>query len=226
MNFDIEGLKSLVYVYGKQEGIITPDTWEKIICKSVGGTHISGDTFMSDGKKDTTGLNVKSLLKNHTKGKVQTCSFVQCRCPLDEASNIGEGIIKTLVDKRQESFSKFGLDQMMDVIIIHNRIGDIYNVRVFAEKQTEYEKLDLEWHGGNGYINPDKSKKKWEEDWKLKRISGNASAFQTCLHIKKVFDIDQCIANFSVKCDNNHDISMEDAKKRYEDSLKTVIQNP
>ena len=219
VNFDVEGLKSLVYVYSTQEGIITCDTWEKIICKSVGGTHIPGDIFMSDGVKDTTGVNVKSILKKHTKGNIQTCSFVQCRCPLNETTNIGEGIIKTLVNKRQECFNEFGLDQMVDVIIIHNRIGDNYNVRVFAEKQTEYEKLDLEWYGGNGYINPDKSKKKWEEDWKLKRNPGNASGFQTCLFIKKVFDVNQCIANFTVKCDNNYDISMEDAKKRYADSL-------
>jgi len=222
MNFDIEGLKSLVYVYGTQEGIITPDTWEKIICKSVGGTHIPGDIFMSDGRKDGSGLNVKSLLKNHTKGNVQTCSFVQCRCPLDESSNIGKGVIKTLVDKRQESFNEFGINEMLDIIIIHNRVGDVYNVRIFAENQTKYENLDLEWYGGHGYLNPDKSNKNWKKDWKIKRVAGNASAFHTCLYIKQVFDVRKCIANFSVRCDNNYDISMEDAKKRYADSLQTV----
>lgn len=219
--FDIDGLKALVYVYGTQEGIITPDTWEKIICKSIEGNHIPGDIFMADGMKDTTGLNIKSLLKNYTKGSIQTCSFVQCRCPLDETGNIGEGIIKTLVSKREESFSEFDLDKMLDVIIIHNRIGDNYNVRVFVENQSQYENLDLEWHGGQGYLNPDKSKKNWKKDWKMKRIAGNASAFHTCLYIKKVFNVDQCVANFSVKCDNNYDISLEEAKKRYMDSLGT-----
>ena len=222
MNFDIEGLKSLVFVYGTQEGIITPDTWEKIICKSVSGTHIPGDIFMSDGMKSNAGLNIKSILKNFTKGDIQTCSFVQCRCPLDESSNIGNGIIDTLVEKREESFEQFNLNQMMDVIIIHNRLGDDYNVRVFSFEQCKYENLDLEWHGGHGYLNPDKTNKNWEKDWKMKRVPGNASAFQTCLYIKKVFDVKDCIANFTVKCDNNYDVSIEEAKERYRKSLEPV----
>lgn len=215
MNFDIEGLKALVYVYGTQEGIITPDTWEKIICKSVGGQHIPGDIFMADGMIFKSGLSVKSLQKMFTKGSIQTCSFVQCRCPLDENSDIGEGIIKTLVQKREESFKQFDLNQMMDVIIIHNRVGNDYSVRIFAHEQCKYENLDLEWHGGLGYLNTDKTKKNWEKGWKMKRIPGNASAFHTCLNIKKTFNVKDCIANFTVKCDNNYDISIEEAKERY-----------
>lgn len=226
MNFDVEGLKSLVYFYGTQEGVITPITWEKVICKSVGGVHIPGDIFMADGSKDTVGLNIKSLNTKFTKGPLQTCSFVQCRCPLDETSDIGKGVIETLVTKRQESFSQFNLDKMLDIIIIHNRIGDDYNVRVFAKKQTEYEKLDLEWHNGFGYLNPDKSHKKWKGKWKLKRVGGNARAFQTCLYVKQVFNVSQCVANFSVRCSNNYDISIEDAKKIYASSFETGTLTP
>jgi len=215
IDFDVDGLESLVWVYGTQEGIITPDTWEKIISKSAYGEHIPGDVFMADGKKNNFGLNVKSLLKSFTKGDVQTCSFVQCRCPLDENENIGDGVIKTLVDKREESFKEFNLDTMIDVIILHNRSGNDYNVRVFVEKQDEYENLNLVWNDSHAYLNPDKSKNNWEKNWKIKRVSGNASAFQTCVNLKKTFNVNKCIANFTVECYDNYEVSIEEAKRRY-----------
>ena len=216
IDFDLEGFKALVWVYGTREGIITPDTWEKIICKSVSGTHIPGDTYMADGMKNEYGLNIKSLLKSFTKGDTQTCSFVQCRCPLDEDSDtLGNDIIKTLVSKRDESFSQFSLNKMLDVIIIHNRVGDDYSVRLFVREQDNYESLNYDWVGGCAYSNPNKSKKGWEKSWKLKRISGNASAFQTCLNVKKVFKVADCLANFTVKCDNKYDVTLTEAKEKY-----------
>jgi hypothetical protein len=216
VDFDLNGFESLVWFYGNREGIITPDTWEKIVCKSVNGTHLPGDTFMADGMKDKSGLNVKSLLKTFTKGNKQTCSFVQCRCPLnEETDNIGEGIIKTLVSKREESFNKFALDKMLDVFIIHNRVGNDYAVRLFVSEQKKYESFDYEWHNGCAYLNPNKNKKTWKNDWELKRIGGNASAFQTCLNVKKVFNLKDCIANFVVKCYDDYDVSIEEAKANY-----------
>ena len=216
LDFDLEGFEALVWMYGSREGIITPDTWEKIICKSVNGVHIPGDIFMADGMKDHFGLNIKSLLKSFTKGNVQTCSFVQCRCPLNEdIGNLGEGIIKTLVSKRNESFTQFGLNKMLDIIILHNRVGDEYSVRLFVDEQTKYESLDYEWKDGCAYLNPDKTKNTWKKNWKLKRISGSASAFQTCLIVKKSFDVTNCLANFVVKCDNNYDVTIQEAKEKY-----------
>ncbi len=211
MDIDLIGFESLVWVYGSKEGIITPTSWEQIICKSVGGNHVPGDIFMADGIVNQSGLNIKSLCKEFTKGKRQTCSFVQCRCPLDESSDIGIGVIKTLIDKREESFRQFNLNKMMDVIILHNREDDDYSVRLFISEQDRYEDLDLEWRHNCAYLNSyDKDK-----NWKLKRIPGNASAFQTCLHIKKVFDVQECVANFTVKCDNDYDVSIEEAKEKY-----------
>lgn len=221
MNFDIEGLKSLVWHYGAREGIITPDTWEKIICKAVGGTHIPGDVFMADGYKDKVGLNIKTLLKKFNKSSIQTCSYVQCRCPLDKSVEIGAGIIETLVDKREKSFKEFGLDQMMDVVVIHNRIGDDYNVRLFVKEQLKYENLDFEWHNGCGYLNPDKSKKTWKGTWKLKRNGGNKGGWQTCLYVKEIFDSGKCLVEFTEKSADSFDISIEDAKKKRADSLRT-----
>lgn len=215
INLDLEGLKSLVYVYGSREGIIRPDTWEKIICKSVGGTHIPGDKYMADGFKKIFGLNIKSLLQKCTKGNKQTCSYVQCRCPLNESGDIGSEIIKILVNKREESFKTFDLNKMMDVLIIHNRSGNDYNVRVLIKEQPKYEDLNFEWYGKFAYLNPDKSKKSWKGKWKMKRVPGNASAFQTCLYIKEIVDYTKCIANFTVRCDDDYDISIEDAKKKY-----------
>lgn len=206
--------------YGTREGIITPDTWEKIICKASGGTHIPGDVFMADGVKDKSGLNVKTLLKKFTKGYIQTCDYVQCRCPLKTA-DIPAGIIKTLVDKREESFREFGLDQMLDVIIIHNRIGNDYNVRLFVKEQPKYENLNFEWDGGRGYLNPDKSKKNWKGGWTMKRNDGNQGGWQTCLSIKQVFDSRNCTVEFTERCDDDSDISMEEAIKLRADSLGT-----
>lgn len=215
MKFDIEGLKALTWFYAQREGVITAGTWEKIISKSTGGEHIPGDVYMSDGKVDNFGQNDKSVLKNFTKGDKQTISFVQCRCPLNESGNIGEGVIKTLVDKREESFKEFGINKMMDIVIVHNRDGENYNVRVFCYEQPKYEDIEYEWHGGHAYVNPDKSKKGWEKDWKIKRVSGDASAFQTCVLIKKTFNKSDAIADFSVKCDNNYDIDIEEVKREY-----------
>lgn len=216
IDFDLEGLKSLVYVHGSREKIIIPDTWEKIICMAANGTHIPGDKFMADVSKNKSGLSVKSIFKNHTKGYKQTCSFVQCRCPLDtETDFIGDKIIDTLVQKREASFLEFNLNKMLDVVIIHNIIDNNYNVRLFVEEQPRYEDFDFEWHGGRGYLNPNKSKKRWEGNWKMKRIEATSKYGQTCLNIKNVFDSRDCIANFTVKCDNNHYVSMEEAKKIY-----------
>ena len=64
-------------------------------------------------------------------------------------------------------------------------------------------------------MNPDKSKKNWEETWKIKRVSGDDSAFQTCVLIKKTFDKSDAIADFSIKCDNNYDVDMEEVKREY-----------
>jgi hypothetical protein len=40
INIDLEGFRALVWYYANIEGIITPKTWEKLMCKSlVGGIH-------------------------------------------------------------------------------------------------------------------------------------------------------------------------------------------
>ena len=208
INFDIEGLQSLVWYYAGVEGIITPTTWETIICKSVGAEHIPGDKFMSDGILPPHGLSMKSRILKFTKGKMQTVDFVQCRCPLNEDEDIGSQIIETLVKKREESFNEFNLDTMLDVSILHNRFGDDYNVRVFVEEQDRYEDLNLIWKNSSGYVDSDKK-------WKLKRMEGNDSAYHTCLKVKKVFDVTKCDANFTLKSANRYDIPMEEAKEKY-----------
>ncbi len=208
MNFDGEAFESLVWNYATLEGIIKPETWEIITCKSFGGTHIPGDKYMADVFVSNIGFNIKSLRKKFTKGNLQTCDFVQCRCPLNESINIGEGAIKTLVDKREESFKKFNLNKMMDVLILHMREGDTYGVRMFISEQERYEDLNLTWIHNLAYLNSNKQ-------WKLKRMLGNARAFQTCLYVKKVLNVQESIANFKIKCDNAYDISIEEAKERY-----------
>jgi hypothetical protein len=214
IEFDIEGLKALTWFYAVKEGIITPTTWEIIICKSVNGIHIPGDTYMADGMKDQSGLSVKTIKKTFSKGNIQTLSYIQCRCPVKEIFHQNESIIDTLVDKRQESFNKFGLNKMMDIMIIHHRIKDRYFVRLFSEEQPKYENLNYEWGDGIAYPTSNNSKRK-RKQWILKRNSGDSTAYQTCLYVKKVFNLKNCIANFSIQCDNEYDISIEEAKQKY-----------
>ena len=147
--------------------------------------------------------------------KKQTVDFIQCRCPLNENEDIGSQIIETLVKKREESFREFNLDNMMDVSILHNRSGDDYNVRVFAEEQDRYEDLNLIWKNSCGYLDSHKS-------WKLKRMEGNDKTFHTCLMVKKVFDVTKCVANFTLKSVNRYDIPMEEAKEKY---AKSKVQS-
>lgn len=208
MNFDAEGFESLVWIYGTMEGTIKPKTWEKIICKSFGGTHIPGDTFMADGYVNRDGLNVKTLNKKLNKGHLQTCDFVQCRCPLDEGLDIGKGVINTLVKKREESFNKFNLDRMQDVLVLHRRDDNEYSVRMFISEQEKYEDLNLMWVNNIAYLN---SKKQW----KLKRIPGNGSGFQTCVYVKTILDARNSIIDLKIHCDNEYDISLEEAKEKY-----------
>jgi hypothetical protein len=213
INIDLEGFRALVWYYANIEGIITPKTWEKLICKSlVGGIHIPGDKYMADGKAMSDGLNMKSIKKKFTKGDIQTVGIIQCRCPIKDQKNINKEIIETLVNKREESFEKFNLNRMLDVIVLHNRNDHEYSVRLFISQQERYEDMDYKWIGNCAYLKSDASKK---GKWVLKRNDGEAGSFQTCLYMKKVLNINDCIANFTIKCDNYSDISIEEAKEKY-----------
>lgn len=217
--FDLEGFKSLVWVYSSREGVINPETWERIFCKSVYGDWISGDKYMADGKKSTNGFNIKSILVKFTKGNTQTLSVVQCRCPLDEETDIGQKVIETLVNKREESFRDHSLKKMFDVDIIHNRSGNEYNVRIFITEQPKYENENFYWDNNIGYLNPNQSNKRWKSFWNIKRIFSNSSYYQNCIQIKKKFIKQTCIADFTVNCENNYDISIEESKELYSQFL-------
>jgi hypothetical protein len=49
----------------------------------------------------------------------------------------------------------------------------------------------------------------------LKRNVGNEGGWQTCLSVKNIFDSRNCVVDFTIKCDNNYDISVEEAKEKY-----------
>jgi hypothetical protein len=218
LKIDLEGLKSLVWIYGGREGVITPKTWELIISKVLYGTHVPGDIFMADVYKDDYGFSVKTTKRLFTKNDNQTVEYIQCRCPVKGDKNIGDEVVKTLVNKREESFEEFGLNTMFDVLIIHNRIGNKYNVRMFINEQPKYENMDIEWIGSCGYVNVDKSKKGWKTKWELKRKDGDDVSRQTCLFIKKVYNVSKCFAEFTVECEDEYDVDMEYAKKKYSEA--------
>jgi hypothetical protein len=206
ISLDKEALKAYVWHYSQREGIIQPETWEKIICQSVeGGEWIGGDIYMADGKTLISGLNIKSVLKAFTKGEQQTVNVIQCRCPLED-------VIKTLVDKRNASLKDFDLKNMVDVDIIHNRIGDDYNYRVFIKQQPKYEDENFTWKNGCAY-------KENSKQWKIKRNASDASAFQTCVLIKKEYQKSEAVVSDSVKSIDNYAITADEVKELYRQSI-------
>ena len=217
ISIDGDALEAFVWYYSEREGIIQPETWEKIICQSTeNGEWIGGDTYMADGRTDKYGLNIKSVLKDFTKGDIQTVSVIQCRCPLPEGVDIGKGTIQTLVDKRNESLQDFNLEEMLDVDIIHNRKDGEYNYRVFVTEQPKYENKTFVWKDGCAHESGSKQ-------WKIKRNDSNASAFQTCVLIKKCYNKNDSLFSGSVKSNDNYHISVEDVKKLYNQSKNEVL---
>jgi len=212
ISIDGDALESLVWYYSEREGIIQPETWEKIICQSTkDGEWIGGDTYMADGKTLYCGLNIKSILKKFTKGNIQTISVIQCRCPLDENIDVGKGTIDTLTEKKNESLKKFNLKSMVDIDIIHYRDENNYNYRVFVTEHPDYDKEEYIWKDNAAYMVGNKK-------WKIKRNDANSSAFQTCVLIKKCYDVKTCAFKGTIKSNNNYSISTEDVKKLYEQS--------
>jgi len=213
-NFNPKHFEALIHSYGSKDGIITPDNWEKIVCESMGATWIPGDIFMADGYMLNFGFNIKSITKLFNKLKSsQTLNVIQCRSPIENDfelpdEELGKEIINTLVSKRNSSFNEFNLTEMIDVTIVHNRIGNIYNAKIFFSEQPKYENYKYTWKNGHGFIENQKK-------WKFKRRYGNDSAYQTCLLIKNDYYDDNCVANVSVECSDEFNISAESAVIQY-----------
>jgi hypothetical protein len=222
LEFDLYGLESLVHYYSEKDpkGIVSEKLWEIIISQAVNGIHVPGDKFMADVVKDNIGLNIKTLKKKINKGNFQTLQFVQCRCPINDNIKISKGVIDTLVNKRKESFSQFNLDKMLDVIVIHNRVGEFYNIKLFVYRQPQYENLDLIWVNNYAYLNPDLSKKRWSNDWMIKRNPGDSVSHQTCVFVRKKFDFSDCLASITIKNNPLGYIDLDNAKKIYTDYTK------
>ena len=39
--------------------------------------------------------------------------------------------------------------------------------------------------------------------------------FKLALNVKKTFNVNKCVANFTVKCYDNYEVSIQEAKQRY-----------
>lgn len=213
IEIDIEGFKALSWYYSTTENRITPIMWEKIICKSCDGQWTPGDTFMSDGFVNSCGLNIKSTHIQFNKGTQQRIGIIQCRCPIQNDNlltneEFGSKVIETLVQKREKSFETFSLNKMLDVDIIHYHYGDTYSVRLYVSEQPKYENLNLTWKNGHGYEHNSKS-------WKFRRLPSNRSSFQTCLLIKKVFDVKNALIDFTFRTRNEIEVTIDEAKKQF-----------
>lgn len=220
LGVDFKLLKALILHYTKQEGVIKWQTWEKIIARACDGVWIPGDKYMADAVKNQYGLNIKSVLRDYTKRQhVQTLDYVQCRVPIVNEFNltdqeIGEEIIKTLVAKREESFNDLNVSEMIDVIIIHNRQDDYYNVRIFFSNQPHYESYTYDWKDQCGYIIG-------EDKWKLKRNPSDEYG-QTRLSIKNSFSLSDCDVDFSLYCPVVNDPTDEELITQYEEYVTEI----
>ena len=97
------------------------------------------------------------------------------------------------------------MDEIIDVTLLHQIKDGYYHVRVYVESHPDYASYDLEWQGGvaskNGKVI-------------LSRVAGNASAFQTCLHVHKDLSIETLVADFSVPFSTTV-IDVDAAKREY-----------
>lgn len=217
IDFDSEKFMILVWDHASQQGTISPETWEQIIAVSCDGRWIGGDKYMADAVKKTNGLNAKSIKKVFAKGDNQTLSFIQCRIPIDNEDSLtdeqkGKEVIKTLVRKRDDSVEKFDLTKMYDVLVVHYREGDDYYVRLFCDEQMKYEELDLVWNKGAAKLRGSGK----NDSWLMSRNGGNASAYQTCLHIKKVYNKMNAIFDLKIKAPFTSFVDFEQSKQRYD----------
>lgn len=215
--FDEEKLFILIWDYGRQQGTISPETWEKIISESVGGQWIGGDKYMADAVCDEYGMNIKAIKKSIAKGHKQVIEFIQSRIPIEDEHLLteeekGTVTIKTLVQKREDSINDFNLTDIYDIVIIHYREGDDYHVRIFCDKQMDYDKLDLNWSKGVGRLKGSSEK----DPWIMKRNSGSSTAYQNCVSIKKTYLTSKSIFDMKIKTPYVGDVNFEDSKRRYE----------
>ncbi len=217
---DFKLLKALILHHTLKDNVIGWETWEKIISRSCGGTWIPGDKYMADAVKDKCGLNIKSVFRNYNKRQhTQVLDYIQCRVPIANEYNltdnqIGEEIIKTLVTKREESFNDLNLDKMIDVIIVHNRQDDYYNVRIFFNDHPHYENYTYQWVDQCGYL-PGEAK------WKLKRNPSDGYG-QTRLSIKNTFSLSDCDFDFRLFCPEVRELTDSELIVHYE---QYVTQN-
>jgi hypothetical protein len=211
---DLHAFKSLVHWYASRETSITPLQWERIVSLSFGGKHIGGDIYMADGVAGTTGLNIKSITTSAPK-RTGTFNreFIQCRVPLENEESltdeeIGKLVIDTLNRKRDESLNDLGLDKMLDVVVLHKRKGDQYSVSLFAYDHPDYGSYDLTWKDGVARTN--------SGDWMLKRNAGWATHGQSCLRVRKPYDLVEALASFTITCPEPGEVSVEEAIKAFD----------
>jgi hypothetical protein len=220
IGIDFKLLKALIYHYTKIEGIIKWETWEKIIARSCDGEWISGDKYMADAIKSNYGFNIKSVKKPFSKTKFeQYIDYIQCRVPIQNessltANQIGDEIIKTLITKKNESFDDLNIDTMIDVIIVHNRFGDDYNIRMFFDYQPDYSQYNYTWIDNCGYIDNDKK-------WKFKRNKPDKYG-QTRLNVKSKLSLSNCDLDFKVVCPVKPDPTEEELLSNYDKYVNTI----
>jgi hypothetical protein len=174
---------------------------------------------MADGKVGETGLNIKSIKVSKPKGNIITKDYIQCRTPIQSEmtlsdQEIGRMSISTLIQKRDESFADHSLNKMLDIVVIHNREGDIYNASLFVNEHPDYAAMELNWVNGMAYL-PDNP-----EQWILRRIPSYASAYQNCLKVKKKYNMNDAVASVSLKIEDPGNVSVAVAKRFFRDTYR------
>ncbi len=215
IDFDIDAIEALVHCYSVTEDRIEPGTLEKIVAKACNGKWIPGDTYIIDAIWNGIGLNIKSRYIKFNKSKVtQRVDVIGNRLPVSydrmlSDDELGNSILNDLIKKREQSINYFNLEKIYDVVIMHHKIDNDYKIKIFVSEHPHYENYSWKWNNGYGFI-------QGYEPWKFKRRFSDSGGYQNCLLIKNDYNLNDCIVDLVVPCAPYIDLTVEEAKKRYE----------
>lgn len=216
IDFDNDALEAFIHCYARNEDIIKPKTFEKIIANSCqNGIYLNNDKYIVDAYSGEIGFNIKTRNVPYNKNSpTQKIDVVQSRLPILNDrdlsdDDLGNKIIEMMIQKREAALSDLNLKNIYDVVILHHRKADQYKAKIFVSEHPEYESFDWTWKKGYGYIDS-------YDSWKFRRFYGDFSSRQNCLAIKNDYDLNNCLVDLNVTCSSFIDLTAEEAKKQYQ----------
>lgn len=176
----------ILYHTDTKKEMISSVLWEKIICNSYQGGEWIEESSYIDGKVNNIGLNIKSITKKLNDNSKAEIKYNQSRIPLiGEHDMDEEEIISATIDSlnsfKDKAKSKYGLDSIVDIIVLHKLDEDKYTVKVL-----EYPDINLE-------TNRDR----------LSRNRSDSKKYQNCAWIKRFYPEGKLLFSITYTIDTN-----------------------